>query len=86
MSLASISRYLLVFYYKLFYASTLNKEYINTYIQLLDRYLEIIKPYLKDITDKYKGSGEYKTQLSANVVILHLDHQKIQKILKTLDE
>ena len=55
-------------------------------MQLLDRYLEIIKPYLKDITDKYKGSGEYKTQLSANVVILHLDHQKIQKILKTLDE
>ena len=28
-SVASISRYLLVFYYKLFYASTLNKEYIT---------------------------------------------------------
>ena len=30
MSVVSISRYLLVFYYKLFYESTLNKEYIHT--------------------------------------------------------
>ena len=28
-SVASIRRYLLVFYYKLFYESTLNKEYIT---------------------------------------------------------
>ena len=43
-------------------------KYINLW---LEEYLNIIRPYLRDMIDNHKAHGEYKIQLIIKFILFH---------------